>query len=396
MLLRLALKDLIFDRIMSICFIAAMAAVIAPLLLLFSLRYGIISNLENNLKSNPLNLEIKMRFGDELDQSFFEELRNNEHTSFVIENTRTLSATAKVCIEKCALNVEVIPTAIGDPVVELSGFKGTISENEAYLSARIAEDLNIKAGDQIKLVVHRKKDLKDQYGIVDLTIKGILDPRYELRNSIYVTLPLLIYMEDYRDGYEPPYFADGSKPNAKRVHFAKARIFAKSIEDLPPLSRELRKKFEITDKLGEIENVKAITRVLNFIYLTIAISSVFGGAIALAGLLFANIGLKEKNFALLRLTGFSTKKVIAMVAYESIVISTIAYLFAFLLYYLGNLSFNLYFGSVLRGGAVVSLLEPIHVVTGFLITLVLASVISYFCTLKRIINIDIASALREI
>ncbi|MBP5244578.1 MAG: hypothetical protein J6Z28_07695 [Succinivibrio sp.] len=47
MIIKLALCSLRFDKIISICIVASLCAVIAPLLLLFSLRFGIISNLEH-------------------------------------------------------------------------------------------------------------------------------------------------------------------------------------------------------------------------------------------------------------------------------------------------------------------------------------------------------------
>ena len=53
MILQLALKALKFEKLVSFCLIASLCSVIAPLLLLFSLRFGIITNLEENLKQDP-------------------------------------------------------------------------------------------------------------------------------------------------------------------------------------------------------------------------------------------------------------------------------------------------------------------------------------------------------
>ena len=59
MIFSLSLRSLNADRLMSLCIIMAMTAVIAPLLLLFSLRFGIISKAEHDLAANPNNLGIK-------------------------------------------------------------------------------------------------------------------------------------------------------------------------------------------------------------------------------------------------------------------------------------------------------------------------------------------------
>ncbi len=63
MIFKLALKSLKFEKLLNFCLVAALCSVIAPLLLLFSLRYGIITTLESNLKANPNNLEIKFMSG---------------------------------------------------------------------------------------------------------------------------------------------------------------------------------------------------------------------------------------------------------------------------------------------------------------------------------------------
>ena len=71
MIIKLALLSLRFEKLLTVSLTATMMAVIAPLLILFSLRYGIVSTLENNLKSSPVNLEIKLNTGYKLDESFF-------------------------------------------------------------------------------------------------------------------------------------------------------------------------------------------------------------------------------------------------------------------------------------------------------------------------------------
>lgn len=57
---RLALQDLWHDRIISFCIASSLVAVIAPLLLLFGLRFGIVSQLQDELANDPRNLEIRM------------------------------------------------------------------------------------------------------------------------------------------------------------------------------------------------------------------------------------------------------------------------------------------------------------------------------------------------
>lgn len=397
MILRLAYKDLKKDRLMSLCIIAAMTAVIAPLLLLFSLRYGILSTLEDNLKNNPLNLEIKMLSGHKLKADFFEELRQNPHTGFVIEMTRSLSVTSDVKAgSKVLTSVESLPTAPGDPLVALSSLKGDLQDREIYISSAMAEDLALTQGDEIRVVIRRTRGGRQETGSENFTVQGVIAGGLLPRHTMLMTLKALTDMEDFRDGYEPELFSDGTNPNLKRDTFAKARIYARSIEDVPPLSRKLREQFNVQDKLADIENVKAIARVLNFIFLTVALTSVTGGIIALGGLLFSSLGRKQSSFALLQLTGFSGYSVTLMVVLESLMLATGAYICALLLEKIGTVCFNLYFGSLIQGGGVVSLLTPLHIAAGALITLAVAATVALICVRLKFLRISIAAALREV
>ena len=53
---RLALADLLHDRLVSFCQLALLVALFSPLLLLFSLKYGIVTDLLDDLSSNPETL----------------------------------------------------------------------------------------------------------------------------------------------------------------------------------------------------------------------------------------------------------------------------------------------------------------------------------------------------
>jgi putative ABC transport system permease protein len=77
-LLSLGLSDLIHDRKVSICIMASIVAVVAPLLLLFGLKFGIVSQLRAELLSDPRNLEVRMLASAKLEPAWFEKMRLSE------------------------------------------------------------------------------------------------------------------------------------------------------------------------------------------------------------------------------------------------------------------------------------------------------------------------------
>ena len=322
----------------------AMTAIIAPLLLLFSLRYGIITKAEHDLANNPNNLEIKMLSGYVLEESFFADMQRNPHVGFIIELTRALSLTCDIKSEhKFKANIEAVPTKDGDPLVSFSRINHVLEEHEAFVSKALALDLKLNVGDEIKVAISRIIDNRRQSSIETFKVAGVLSQAVTSRALIYLPLEVILAMEDYRDGYEPKYFADGSNLNQKRNSFARARIYAKSLDDVIPLASKLREHFNIRDESVAIENVKAIARVLNIIFGIIAAVTIVGGAITLAGLIFSNISRQHKSLALLRLMGFNGFKIVSLVCMQNFILALGAFLFALILFYAGMSIFNFYF-----------------------------------------------------
>ena len=398
MIFKLALSSLRFNRLISLSLIGALCSVIAPLLLLFSLRYGIISSLENNLKSSPVNLELKLKTGYKLDESFFDDLKKNPRISFVLPLTRSLSTTVDVAFNgKIKRDLSAIPTKKGDPLLKASKLDDELAKTEVYLSENLANDLGVKTGDSIKYIVSRITDGSRENAVVNFTVKGIVKKEYLSTNALIVNFNTLIYMEDFKDGYNPPIFSDGSKLNDTRKFFAKARIYVKTLDDVAPIDAYLRSKnYQCFSMLSSIENLKAISSVLSFIFYAIAITSVVGGIFASAGLILTSVLRAEKSYALLLLTGIKKTKVLMIVLIENTVLTSLAYALSLVLFYIGMWVFNHYFTSLLGQGSVVSTLNLVHVVAGYLATIAVTLLITYLICIFKIFSIKIADTLRSI
>ena len=256
MILKLALSDLKCDRLMSVCAAAAMTAVIAPLLLLFSLRYGIITSLEDNLRNSPANLEIKMLSGYDLDEGFFSKMRSDKDVGFVIEVTRALSLTSDIMGKgRVRTMVDTVPTGKGDPLFAFSKIPDLKGDGECVLTSQLASDLGVAKGGSVKIAISRTMNGERQSAARTFQVAGVLKNAAAPGLHAYLTLPVITAMEDWRDGYEPAIFSDGSKPNVKRTTFSKARIYASSIDSLEGLSKKLRARFNISDRTSEVENI---------------------------------------------------------------------------------------------------------------------------------------------
>ncbi|MCR5537277.1 MAG: ABC transporter permease [Succinivibrio sp.] len=397
MLIKLALRDLSFDRLMSFCLVAAIAAVIAPLLLLFALRFGILNHLYAELRDNPQNLELRMLQGYQLKPEFFSKLRGDPRVGFVIEMTRALSVTCDVSSQgRARTMIETIPTAQGDPLLALSSLTGDLKNDEAVVSARLAQELKLEAGSKLKVAISRQVNGRREVGVQNFTVTGIVPTRYAPRECVYLALPVITAMEDYRDGFNPQLFSDGSKLNGVRTSYAKARLYARSLEDVPSLASELGSQYKLQDASGSIAEIEAIGRVLSFVFFTIALTSISGGVLAYGGLVLTNLARKEMSIAQLELMGLSRRQVLRLTLYEGLILGVLAYLVSVLLFLIGQGIFNTYFGTLLKSSSVVALLEPYHLMLGLILSFSVVAALTLLVTYLKLRHRSVALALRQV
>lgn len=399
LLIELASRDLWFDRMVSLCIVASLIAVIAPLLLLFGLKYGVVSQLRDNLRSDPRNLEIKMLGNGNLDRHWIDELAAHPAAGFVMPLTRSLNAEADLLRDSqhFAPDAEVIPSDSGDPLLQ-GGIAPPQSLKDVVLSASAAKILQVQPGDRIQLIVQRKLDGRNERGHVEVNVTGVLADTAFSRPAALVRLELLIAMEDFRDGWKIPLFGidTGSAPPPPRQRFARARIYARDLDSVSPLADWLQQRhIDVSTRARDIEAVQAIDRVLSLIFAVIAWTAVIGCVASLIGAFLANIDRKRKDLALLRLLGFRRGAVGGYVMVQAALLTGLAFTVGFGAYLLGSAVFNRALGANLAQGAFVCHLENIHIALAFVSALLIATLGAGIGGL-RAIHIQPAESLREI
>lgn len=395
---RLSLSDLWYDKKVSFCIIASVISVITPLLLLFSLKYGVVSQLRQQLLNDPQNLEVKIVGNLQLDHSMFEWIAQQPETAFVVPLTRSLNTQADLMKDNRHFvnNAEIIPTAKGDPITQ--SLPLLHHEQQILISALAAEKMQAKVGDKVKMVVTRQLDGKLEKGIVELEIIGVIPEIYYSRAAAFVSLALLIDMEHFYDGYQINIFQSttGLVNPPEHNSFARARIYARSLDDVAPLSYKLRQQnIETRTQANAIENMQAIDRVLNFIFSVIAITAVLGCILSFTGSFLSNIERKRKDIALMRLLGFKSKGIMLYLMTQAMMLSCLAFFISCLLFLFGNYAFNFVLGKNLVSHPVISQLQFYHFIIAFLLTLLISAIVVTVGG-RRAVKIQPAESLREV
>lgn len=402
LLFRLALADLWHDRKLSFCMIIALVAVITPLLLLFGLKHGVVSHLQNELLQNPVNLEIRMKGNRSYDEAWISSVREQRETGFVIGHTRSLSAV--VTLRKITPNtdstvrprflesVEVLPTGPGDPLTQ--GLPALKEARQIYVSFKVARELQLSVGDTLRLELKRQSTTRPNRDTLHVEIAGLVPEESLPRTTILVTLPLLLAIEYYLDGSADT-LEEALQSNAE-PRFARARIYARNIDSVQALEIWLNtQNIETTSRLNEILEVRQINDLLNLIIGVIAATGITGCLMSLTGTFIANLDRKRKDMALLRLLGFRNASVGLYVVAQAWLLTSAAFLAGLLVYGVVSHLLDQALHATKATSEFASSLTTTHMATAALITWGVASIASVWGAM-RAIHIQPAESLREL
>ncbi|CAM3616188.1 ABC transporter permease [Pseudomonas reidholzensis] len=398
LLVRLSLADLWHDRNVSLCMAASLVAVIAPLLLLFGLKHGVVSQLQQELLSDPRNLEVKMLSSGHYDNAWLQGLQQRPEVGFAIGQTRSLNTQADLlgAQGRFADNVEVIPTGANDPL--LANPLSALQPDQLILSERAAQRLQAQVGDSVRLRVSRRLNEVNERGERSLRVQAIVSSLRFARPAAFVSPELLLELEHYRDGYLVAALGSGSGQSleAVKVGYARARVYARDIDSVAGLERWLNEqRIETSSRLAEIDSVKAINHVLGLIFGVIAGAALLGCIASLVGAFLANIDRKRRDLAVLRLLGFTSAAVAGYVVLQALLLSLAGYLGGLGCYYLGSLLFDQLLGSSQATGAFICHITVWHGLVALLLALLVAGLVALIGAV-RAIRIQPAESLREL
>ena len=197
----LAASDLKHEWILTLCLVIAVAAVVAPLLILMGLKHGTISTLRERLVEDPAYREIRPVETQEYSREWFQKLAGDSRVGFIVPTILPASSILQVIHPKTAKPVllDLIPSADKDPLMLGNGIQAP-TENEAVLTHAAALDLGVKEGDEIQVRVTRRRNGKAEYGRDKLKIVGILPAAAGRLPRIYAPLQLVIDVERFKEG----------------------------------------------------------------------------------------------------------------------------------------------------------------------------------------------------
>ena len=398
--IHLALRDYLHERLLSACAVMGLAAVLAPLLVLFGVKSGIINTLSDRLIQDPRNREIAPVGSGRYGADWFSAMRDRPEVAFVIPQTRSIAASMILYNENPAnprtVLVSLIPTAEGDPLLEQYG-RIAAEKNEVVLSEPAARKLNLIEGQRVSGQVGRSLHGVKEQVAVSLKIVAVLPLEAFSREAAFVRLELLEATEDYRDGHRSETFGwpGSARPTRPRV-YPSFRLYARSIYDVGKLRGILMDEgLEVYTQAEDIETVKRLDRSFNLIFSLIAVVAVLGYFASMVSNVLANVNRKSRYLGISGLIGFSTGTIIWYPIVQSLATSVLGTVMAVFLYKITEKMINGLFSEYLTAGEYVCRLSLDHMLTGFVLTLGFAMLASAYGAF-RVSRIEPSEVIREV
>jgi putative ABC transport system permease protein len=394
----LAWRDYWHEKLMSICFILALSAVLVPLLVLFGLKYGIVTNLLTPLKEDPRYRQILPVGSGKYAPEWFETMAGLPEVAFIVPRTRTIAAsislrTADTDVGRI-IDVELIPSAENDPV--LGGLPAPAGLEKVVLSRDAADKLGAAAGTRLEGILTRVYKDASETGILPLEVVAVASAAAFGRDGLFVSNELLVAVEDFRDGrFVPALGLDGvAVPQGPR-NFSGFRLYARSIEDVAGLRQGLMDRgIDVRTRIADIELVAKLDRNLSIVFWIITIIAASGYGLSFGTSIWANVDRKRRDFSVLRLTGFRTRGIVWFPILQALLTGVLGWTIAVLAFFAVQAGLNALFVDNIGGGQSICRLLPGHLGISLCMTLIAATLAAALGGL-RIAQFEPSLALRE-
>ena len=399
-IIRLSLKDYFHERLLSACAVLGLAAVLAPLLLLFGVKSGIINTMADRLIEDPRNREVTPIGSGRYGEDWFSVAAKRAGVAFVIPLTRSIAASMILYNgegeKPRSVVVDLIPTGEGDPLLEKWG-RVPKNETSVVLSNTAARKLNMEAGQEVIGRVGRAvAGIKEQVTI-KLQVAAVLPIEAFPRKAAFVRLGLLEATEDYRDGRGSEAFGwpGQARPPGPR-EYPSFRLYARSIYDVATL-RDMffEQGLEVYAKVEEIEVVRSLDRSFTLIFRLIAIVAVFGYFASMASNVLASVNRKSRHLGVTRLIGFSTGSIVWFPIVQSLATSILGTVTAICFYLVVEVLINRLFSQYLSAGEYVCRLSLGHLTVALGFTVAMSIMASAYAAF-RVAKIEPSEVIRDI
>lgn len=202
-----AARDLLNEKLITISLIVSVIAVLAPIMLLTSVKVGFIDRLRSDFIGDPSFREIRPAEAALRQESFFTEIRTWPGVIYAVPSVMLVPREVDLVVEQDGKRVRslatLIPTDSSDPLFEkLTGEPP--AGDAVVITEDVAAALGVGLGDSFDLNVTRLEDDQRRRVALTVTVAGLLPDESLPQPAILAERAVDLAVENYRAGIAVP------------------------------------------------------------------------------------------------------------------------------------------------------------------------------------------------
>lgn len=395
LLIDLALRDLLRERIHLICNVAILAGVLVPLMVIFGVKNGVYDALIGQLLNDPATLRIETTGNSSFTQKDVDLVAGWPETGFATAKTRSVFDFVNVRRAGATPKRDAIlvPSGTGDPTLPQGVELGPM---DAVLSASLARQLDMKAGDTAQIFTQASD--RPRQLMLPLNVIAVLPDARLSGRSVLADIAVLDLVEAFYDEYALPDhgITQGKDVAARVTTFEGMRVFARDLTQLAALQSRIEEKFGIQTeaRTAEVSGILTLGRNLNIALLLTAAVASLGLSAALIFGFWGEVARKRQTLAALALLGIGPDRLWLFPVVQALVSAVAGLCVSFGLYFIAGIVAETLFDSALtaKGGLVVLTFAQAALIV--CITLVFVGAASFFAA-RSAARVDPADVLRD-
>ncbi len=350
----ISLRDMRHEFLLSLLAILGLAGILAPLLILFSLQYGLVASMGERLLSAPEYREIKINKIKKTPTSWFYKIRKRADVEFIVPLPFALSIGKGVSLTNSydyssqTARVDVLSTMYGDPVLARWHYNVEGSD-QAVLSYYPARELGLLDSGNILLEEYRSGRKKVEVHILRRSGKeqqreeirlfhiiGVLPKEASDRNHnvLYADLSFLTALDDFKMGMRPEMsFEQLLGQDLSERCYPGFRLYARKLGDVKGLVNYLEEEgYKVSSYKKRISEMQQLDLLLKLIFIAVAGIGALGFLLANMVNLMANVAKKQRDLSILRLLGYSSWAIAFFPAVQAVITAIMGCTFAYGIY----------------------------------------------------------------
>lgn len=396
LMMRLAARDMARETLHVLCITALIAGVVAPLMLLFAIRDGVMDSLVGRLRENPEMRRIAI-IGDHLfDPARAAEIAGWPEVAFAAPQERGIARRMQMRPPgaRAFERVTLIGSGPGEPLLPPGV---ALEADEVAVSAGLAAKFGLEPGAVLDAHGLRGDPPDARFG-ARLRVAHIV-PRGWLAGSAALAPPAFLdALEAFYDGHALPAYGapDGPPLSAREPAAESFRVYAADIRDVAALEARLERALGVQtrSRVAEIAPLLGLDRDIGAALRVLAVCAVAGLAAALTALFWSNVERKRMALATLALLGAPPRLLALFPLAQAGLYALAGWATALVLALAGSAALQALFADdvAARGGiAPVSLSAALWLLAGLLALALVAGGLAA----RRALRVDPALAIRQ-